>query len=320
MAFHRKRPYSAFLSSLRGTNPSSSKHEDSSYPPTPVFTSGGQSSTRQSWELRRARSESVLAIHRRGNGERPLGVPLPREWATGRRSMRGSGDLSMAAHAELLATQIKDGAAMGPVDEESLNSTFGDSSNQWRSSNTSSSSQTHAAIQRMTRLDTAAWQIAYNELKFSRQIGEGSFGHVFLGKWRETTVAIKLLNPTVRQTSHGSDSDDVELGSHHQINSCKPGLLDDLDKEAGIMAALRHPNVVMFLGVCLEPPCMVAEVTILPIAALCILAAQQNMPDNPLICMLVGLTARLNVCLPACMSVYLCVCLHSQKPICIQGT
>jgi len=196
-----------------------------------------------------------------------LGIPLPREWATGRRrSMRASGDLSMAAHAELLATQIKDEATMGPVDEESLNSTFGDSSNQWRSSNTSSSSQTHAAIQRMTRLDTAAWQIAYNELKFYRQIGEGSFGRVFLGKWRETTVAIKLLNPTVRKTSHGSDSDDGEVG-RHQVNSCKPGLLDDLDKEAGIMAGLRHPNVVMFLGVCLEPPCMVAEVTILPSAS-----------------------------------------------------
>ncbi|KAA6428246.1 MAG: PAS domain-containing tyrosine kinase [Trebouxia sp. A1-2] len=164
----------------------------------------------------------------------------------------------MAAHAELLATQIKDEAALGPVDEEALNSTFGDGSNQWRSSNTSSSSQTHAAIQRMTRLDTAAWQIAYKELKFSRQIGEGSFGRVFLGKWRETTVAIKLLNPTMRKACHGSDSDDGERNSH-QINSCKPGLLDDLDKEAGIMAALRHPNVVMFLGVCLEPPCMVAE-------------------------------------------------------------
>ena len=238
-----------------------------------------------------------------------LGVPLPREWATGRRSMRASGDLSMAAHAELLATQIKDEAALGPVDEESLNSTFGDSSNQWRSSNTSSSSQTHAAIQRMTRLDTAAWQIAYNELKFSRQIGEGSFGRVFLGKWRETTVAIKLLNPTVRQPSHGSDSDDGKLGTH-QINSCKPGLLDDLDKEAGIMAALRHPNVVMFLGVCLEPPCMVAEVTILPIAALCILAAQQNMPDNPVICMLVGLTAWLIVCLPACL--FACLSANSK--------
>jgi len=240
-----------------------------------------------------------------------LGVPLARERTSGRGSMRCSGDLSMAAHAELLATQVKDEAALGPVGEESLNSTFGDGSNQWRSSNTSSSSQTHAAIQRMTRLDTAAWQIAYHELKFSRLIGEGSFGRVFLGKWRETTVAIKLLNPTVCKASHGSDSDDGELGSH-QINSCKLGLLDDLDKEAGIMAALRHPNVVMFLGVCLEPPCMVAEVTILPtagIAALCILAAQQSMADNPLICMRVCLTAWLIVCLPVC----LLVCLLTQS-------
>ena len=25
------------------------------------------------------------------------------------------------------------------------------------------------------------------------------------------------------------------------------------------MAALRHPNVVMFMGLCLEPPCIVTE-------------------------------------------------------------
>ncbi|DBA74000.1 hypothetical protein WJX77_000667 [Trebouxia sp. C0004] len=269
VAVHRKRYYSAFAGSLIGTK-LSSKWEDSSLPPSPVFTSGERSSPRPSSELRRARSESVLAIHRRGFGHVSphalqlsaqmefLGFPLAREWVTGKGSMHCSGDLSMAARAALLATQIKDEAALGPVHEESLHSTFGDGSNQWRSSNTSSSSQTNAAIQRMTRLDTAAWQIAYKELKFSRLIGEGSFGRVFLGKWRETTVAIKLLNPTVRKASHGSDSDDGELGSH-QVNSCKPGLLDDLDKEAGIMAALRHPNVVMFLGVCLEPPCMVAE-------------------------------------------------------------
>lgn len=26
-----------------------------------------------------------------------------------------------------------------------------------------------------------------------------------------------------------------------------------------IMSALRHPNVVLFMGVCLEPPCVVSE-------------------------------------------------------------
>ena len=30
-------------------------------------------------------------------------------------------------------------------------------------------------------------------------------------------------------------------------------------QEAGMMAALRHPNIVAFLGVCPTPPCVVTE-------------------------------------------------------------
>jgi serine/threonine protein kinase len=36
-----------------------------------------------------------------------------------------------------------------------------------------------------------------------------------------------------------------------------PALLEGLTREAGLMAALRHPNVVLFLGACPDPPCMV---------------------------------------------------------------
>ncbi len=273
---------------------SSSKPEadDSSYPSSPAFTSCGFSTPRQSWELRRIQSESAgqrRSIHSlagsnssvcleqlplaqvsrhlsRHQGQMEL-LALPgRRHPHAGRNKRKSGDLSMAAHAELVAAQDRDDAMLGPVDDASLKSNFGGSSKNRRSS--SSSSQTHATMQRMTRLDTAAWQIAYDELKFSRLIGEGSFGRVFLGKWRETTVAIKLLTPPAPKAEDSSDNDsDCELSScSRQTPRCKPGLLDDLDKEAGIMAALRHPNVVMFLGVCLEPPCMVAEVSLLPAA------------------------------------------------------
>lgn len=31
--------------------------------------------------------------------------------------------------------------------------------------------------------------------------------------------------------------------------------------QVSIMSAIRHPNVVLFMGVCLDPPCMVTEVT-----------------------------------------------------------
>ena len=36
-------------------------------------------------------------------------------------------------------------------------------------------------------------------------------------------------------------------------------VLSSLAKESNMMAALRHPNVVGFLGVCLDPPCIVTE-------------------------------------------------------------
>ena len=29
--------------------------------------------------------------------------------------------------------------------------------------------------------------------------------------------------------------------------------------QVNIMAALRHPNIVLFMGVCLDPPCVVSE-------------------------------------------------------------
>ena len=36
-------------------------------------------------------------------------------------------------------------------------------------------------------------------------------------------------------------------------------VLEDLQKEASMMAALRHPNVVAFLGVCVNPPSVATE-------------------------------------------------------------
>ena len=168
-----------------------------------------------------------------------LGFPSSRR-SIASRYRKGSGDLSMAARTELLAAQVKDEESMAPGDEDMKNSNYAGSTH-WRSSNTSSSSQ-NQTIQRLTRLDTTAWQIPYSELKFSRLIGEGSFGRVFLGKWRETTVAIKLLSQkSLPSKAAGSSSGDLgfELNSKGP-QGCKAGMLDDLDKEAAIMAALRY--------------------------------------------------------------------------------
>lgn len=42
-----------------------------------------------------------------------------------------------------------------------------------------------------------------DEMQIQKQIGEGSFGKVYLAKWKETTVAVKILTST-----SGSSDDD----------------------------------------------------------------------------------------------------------------
>ncbi|CAL5230064.1 g13517 [Coccomyxa viridis] len=102
--------------------------------------------------------------------------------------------------------------------------------------------------------------VSISDLQFSRLIGEGSFGRVYLGKWRETTVAIKLLSQPLMpgQLRMGEDA---ALGpSLQRSKSAKSSsVLDELRKETQIMSVLRHPNIVMFLGACSQPPCMVTE-------------------------------------------------------------
>jgi serine/threonine protein kinase len=46
---------------------------------------------------------------------------------------------------------------------------------------------------------------------------------------------------------------------HARRSAKAASLLEELRKEARLMAVLRHPNIVMFLGACSTPPCMVTE-------------------------------------------------------------
>ncbi|DBB01412.1 TPA: hypothetical protein ACH3X1_000077 [Trebouxia sp. C0004] len=145
--------------------------------------------------------------------------------------------------------------------------------------------------------------IDYSQLEIKRKIGDGSTGQVYLGKWQETDVAVKVLTemqnlssfegvhpqdpsnmetweahgPRPRQggekttkgagltgsDSHGwgSDDDASSIGADPEVvpSEERQEALRTLEREVSIMAALRHPNVVMFMGLCLEPPCIVTE-------------------------------------------------------------
>ena len=72
--------------------------------------------------------------------------------------------------------------------------------------------------------------ISPKEVLMERQIGDGAFGDVYVGCYRETTVAIKVIRPNVLC---GMSNEEVE----------------NFKREAFIMSRLRHPNIALFMGI-----------------------------------------------------------------------
>jgi len=73
-------------------------------------------------------------------------------------------------------------------------------------------------------------QVRASELEMGTKIAEGKYGTVYKGKCRGQTVAIKLLH------------------NQHLSNE----KLEELRTEVEIMTRLRHPCILLFMGVCTE--------------------------------------------------------------------
>jgi hypothetical protein len=72
---------------------------------------------------------------------------------------------------------------------------------------------------------------------------------VYEAKWNETLVAVKVF----------SQIDEVQqaAGPDAAWTLSNP-ILCNLQKECGLMASLRHPNVVQFMGVSAKPPALIS--------------------------------------------------------------
>eukprot|EP00871_Galdieria_phlegrea_P004875 jgi/Galph1/5389/GphlegSOOS_G4027.1 len=92
---------------------------------------------------------------------------------------------------------------------------------------------------------TNNWQIDFKALKLGQPIGKGSFGTVSEGRYHGTRVAVK----TIRRGDQVGDA----LATEESIEQFK--------KEAELNCKLRHPNIVLFMGICVEPSfvCIVTE-------------------------------------------------------------
>ena len=74
--------------------------------------------------------------------------------------------------------------------------------------------------------------IDFNELEILEKIGKGSYGQVYKGRWLGQEVAIK------------------DYGK--KASSLKQKRIVNFLKEVEIMTYLRHPNIVLFMGVCIN--------------------------------------------------------------------
>ncbi|CAD8153765.1 unnamed protein product [Paramecium octaurelia] len=75
--------------------------------------------------------------------------------------------------------------------------------------------------------------INYQEIKQGPQIGKGSYGIVFKGNWLGQGVAIKSYCQRKDQQKHKQ-------------------LMADFLKEVQVISNLRHPNIVLYMGVCIK--------------------------------------------------------------------
>eukprot|EP01118_Nematostelium_gracile_P006220 TRINITY_DN2006_c0_g1_i2.p1 TRINITY_DN2006_c0_g1~~TRINITY_DN2006_c0_g1_i2.p1 ORF type:complete len:570 (+),score=96.57 TRINITY_DN2006_c0_g1_i2:39-1748(+) len=83
------------------------------------------------------------------------------------------------------------------------------------------------------------WNINYNEITIVKEIGQGEFGVVYQGLWRNAKVVMKTVKLSTDQA------------------------VADFYKEIQNLTKLRpHPNVCTFLGMCSDPLCIVTELVV----------------------------------------------------------
>lgn len=76
------------------------------------------------------------------------------------------------------------------------------------------------------------FEIDFNELTIEKRIGEGGFGIIYRARWRESTIAVKVLKPDLMREE----------------------TIKDFQNECYAMESLRHPNICMFMGACTKLP------------------------------------------------------------------
>lgn len=123
----------------------------------------------------------------------------------------------------------------------------------------------------------------------SKIIGEGSFGRVWSGHWRNNGVAVKEF--VFAQAA-------IEGGSLQRSS-----IIEEIVGEAGIMACLRHPKILQLYG------CSLTVQAIWIVSELCSRGSLRMLLNNKSIDL--PLTTKLSICMDIADGMHY---LHSRTP------
>lgn len=83
----------------------------------------------------------------------------------------------------------------------------------------------------LTSANMCRWIIDFEDIQIGRQVGMGSYGIVFEGKWKGVPVAVKRF---IKQ----------KLDERHML---------EFRAEMAFLSQLHHPNIVLFIGLTSNP-------------------------------------------------------------------
>jgi serine/threonine protein kinase len=91
----------------------------------------------------------------------------------------------------------------------------------------------------LTSANLCRWVIDFHEVQLGKQIGMGSYGVVYRGKWKGVDVAVKKF---IKQ----------KLDERRML---------EFRAEMAFLSELHHPNIVLFIGACVRRPnlCIMTE-------------------------------------------------------------
>ena len=74
-------------------------------------------------------------------------------------------------------------------------------------------------------------EITFEEIEVENKIGQGGFSVIHRGLWRSIPVAVKIIfDPNVTED-----------------------LLNEFNNEIKMLSLLRHPNIILLIGICSKP-------------------------------------------------------------------